>query len=594
VGHGPLLRPASLPEAQASRRRHQRREDAVKIESIDKSVKELLVGSFFYIPRFQRPYAWDRENLEEFWTDTIVNSDSDYFIGSIVTYDHQDARAIVDGQQRITTILLILAALREAFKEEDLGELAKGVQTLIERKDIDNADRFVLKTETSYPFLHDQILRYGPPELDLKDIAEEKTLREAFSFFSEKLSELRTAIDGDSTLSAKKKQKKKSDDLSFVRNKILGLRTISVELDSEDDAYIIFETLNTRGKDLTAGQLAKNLFARILKPVNKQLDPVSRKWDKIQEEIETSSVADISLDSFLLHYWISRYEYVNHKKLYKSMKSQVVKSTARDILDSLVADAALYRAAFEPSYRSWRADELEFHYSLDGLSVMRVRQPAPLVLAILRAYEDKRLSRKNAAASLSAIENFYFTHAAMSHKTSSGGMSMMYGSLARQMSSGDANPVVTELKKKLAERWPSYAEFEAGFLELKSSNSFTKDRRLVRYVLLKMHRVARGKTTSAIREDDETVEHLESQVGAGGCDPAHVAMLGNLCLVSKKLNGTELGNMPPSQKSPLLAKHSVVLLDSFHKNAKQWSHAAIEARSKELAQYAFDNVWVKP
>lgn len=566
----------------------------MKIVSVDKSISELLAGTYFYIPRFQRPYAWEREHLEEFWTDTVTNSETDYFIGSFVTYNHQGERAIVDGQQRITTILIILSALREAFKAGGLESQAKGIQALIERKDINNNDRFVLKTETSYPFLHDQILRYGPPELDRKDIVEEKTLREAFSFFSEKLSEVSATANEDATLTSDKKQAKVAADLSRIRDKILGLRTISVELDSEDDAYVIFETLNTRGKDLTAGQLAKNLFARILKVTNKALDPVSRKWDKLQSHLETSSNTEISLDSFLLHYWIARYEYVTHKKLYKSMKQHVTITSAKKILDSMLADAPLYRAAFDPSYRDWRGDELELRHSLEGLVTMRVSQPAPLVLAILRAYTDKRLTRRNAAASLSAIENFYFTHAAMSHKTSSGGMSMMYGNLARQMSAGDANPVVAELKKKLIERWPSYAEFEVGFLDLKSSKSLSKERGLVRYVLLKMYRVARGTTAAAIREDDETVEHLEPQGGTGGCDSSHVAMIGNLCLVSKKLNGTDLGNKTPVQKSPILASHTIVLLDSFHKNAKKWNHAAIEARSKELAKLAFNRVWTKP
>jgi hypothetical protein len=565
----------------------------VKITSLDKSVKDLLGAFFFYIPRFQRPYAWDRENLEEFWTDTVVNSDADYFIGSIVTYDHQGARAIVDGQQRITTILLILAALRDAFHKESLEERAKGIQTLIERKDIDNADRFVLKTETSYPYLQDRILRYGTAELDEKAIEEENALREAFEFFTEKLASLRQAADTDTTLNPKKKLQKKNSDLMMVRDKILGLRTISVELDSEDDAYVIFETLNTRGKDLTAGQLAKNLFARILKPANKQLDQVSRKWAQIQEKLETS-IADISLDSFLLHYWISRYEYLSLKKLYKSMKQAVNKNTAKSILDSLVADAALYRASFEPAYRAWRPDELELRHSLEGLSVMRVRQPAPLILAILRAYIDKRLTRKNAAASLSAIESFHFSYTAMSSKTSSGGMSMMYGSLAQRMSSGDANVVVAELKKKLRERWPEYAEFEAGFCDLKSSGEYTKDRRLVRYVLSKLEREARGKTAAPIRDEDETVEHLEAQASAGACDDAHVAMIGNLCLVSKKLNETELGNKTAFQKSPILKANSVALLDGFHNNAKNWDANAIEARSRELADYAFHKVWMKP
>lgn len=565
----------------------------MKISSLDKSIKELLGSSFFYVPRFQRPYAWDQENLEEFWTDTVVNSDADYFIGSIVTYAQGDARAIVDGQQRITTILIILAAIRESFKAAGLTARANGIQNLIERKDIENEDRFVLKTETSYPFFQDHILRNGNPELDKKEIDEEDKLKDAFNFFVEKCKGLIASIDQDTTLSSRKRQDKKELELSHIRDKILALRTISVELDSEDDAYVIFETLNTRGQDLTPGQLAKNLFARLLKPRNRQLDAVAPKWKAIQETLETS-VAEISLDSFLLHHWVSKYEYVNRSRLYKSIKQHVVKATAAAVLDELVTDAKLYRSAFEPSFHKWRSDELEIRHSLEGLAVMRVRQPAPLVLAILRTYQAKSLSKKNATAALAAIENFHFTYTAMSSKSSSGGMSLMYASLAQKVSREDPNAVISELKRKLRERWPSYAEFESGFIELRTSSSYTKDRRLVKYVLAKMERAERGRSATPLREEDETIEHLEAQSTKGSIDESHVASIGNLCLVSKTLNETELANKTPAAKAVILKRNAVSLLADFHSRASQWDQAAIGDRARALSHFAFANVWTKP
>ena len=65
-------------------------------------------------------------------------------------------------------------------------------------------------------------------------------------------------------------------------------------------------------------------------------------------------------------------------------------------------------------------------------------------------------------------------------------------------------------------------------------------------------------------------------------------------MVSKKLNETELENRPTAQKSPILDDASVALLDAFHKKATKWDASAIEVRSKELARFAFDKVWVKP
>jgi uncharacterized protein with ParB-like and HNH nuclease domain len=59
----------------------------MKITCLDKQVGQLLGEAFYKIPRFQRPYSWDRTNVEEFWTDAVVDNESDYFIGNFVAYD---------------------------------------------------------------------------------------------------------------------------------------------------------------------------------------------------------------------------------------------------------------------------------------------------------------------------------------------------------------------------------------------------------------------------------------------------------------------------------------------------------------------------
>jgi uncharacterized protein with ParB-like and HNH nuclease domain len=102
----------------------------VDIKPTDKTVKNVLEGAFYQIPRFQRPYSWDKENVDDFWTDAIVTEDPDYFIGSFVLFKESrksDTFMVVDGQQRLATITLLLAAVRNAFSELEFGDLALGV-----------------------------------------------------------------------------------------------------------------------------------------------------------------------------------------------------------------------------------------------------------------------------------------------------------------------------------------------------------------------------------------------------------------------------------------------------------------------------------
>ena len=89
----------------------------MKIEANDKEVQDIFSLGYFKIPRFQRPYIiWTEEEVENFWDDIIIEEHDQYFIGSMVVYQTEKPYfGIVDGQQRLTTITLMLAALRNAF-----------------------------------------------------------------------------------------------------------------------------------------------------------------------------------------------------------------------------------------------------------------------------------------------------------------------------------------------------------------------------------------------------------------------------------------------------------------------------------------------
>ncbi|BDZ44285.1 DUF262 domain-containing protein [Naasia aerilata] len=143
----------------------------MKIESEDIDIESMLSGRYFKIPRFQRPYSWDDENIQDLWDDVMAAKGEDYFIGSMVVYrGGKQAFSLVDGQQRLTTITVFLCILRDAFASLDEVDLAAGIHQLVERPNRDNQNEFVLQTETSFPFLQEQILKFGDP--DLTDIVE--------------------------------------------------------------------------------------------------------------------------------------------------------------------------------------------------------------------------------------------------------------------------------------------------------------------------------------------------------------------------------------------------------------------------------------
>lgn len=100
----------------------------MKIESLDQDIRTLLSSGYYKIPRFQRPYSWSRENIQEFWDDVVRDNPEDYFIGSMVVFKESNQRfGVVDGQQRLTTIMILLARLLKA-------QLARNIAQVVEKK----------------------------------------------------------------------------------------------------------------------------------------------------------------------------------------------------------------------------------------------------------------------------------------------------------------------------------------------------------------------------------------------------------------------------------------------------------------------------
>ena len=451
----------------------------MKIESEDIDIESLLAGRFFSIPRFQRPYSWDDENIGDLWNDVMSAKGEDYFIGSMVVYrEGKQEFSVVDGQQRLTTITLLLCAIRDAFAGLGEQDLAEGIHQLVERKNRSNKNEYVLRTETSFPYLQEKILKFGQPELEnIVELAEEQALKNASKLLVSKVASILQAVDLDPTIPDADKQGVKVQRLVNLRESVLNLKIIFVKLENEDDAYLIFETLNTRGKDLAVTDLVKNHFTKLLKSKG-AVDSVKIKWSKILETVYESA-ADITSDAFLYHFWASRHEATPVKKLYSVLKKKVDAKNAKEYLDALVRDVEFYRAIHEPSYM-WAKDEKRVAESLRAIQVFRVVQPTPALLSLVRAYKDGKIKFAKLAEAIEAIEKFHFTFTAITSSRSSGGISGMYSSFARKLfEAPDSNQAAVEIKgfiQKLRERRPSLEEVSLGFRDVIFTNSATKQR----------------------------------------------------------------------------------------------------------------------
>ena len=566
----------------------------MKITCIDKEIKKVFETGYYHIPRFQRPYSWEKEQILEFWNDTINESEADYFIGSIVVYKKtDDLFGIVDGQQRLTTITMILCALRDFYISEKFENSALGVHKLIEKVDLDNESKFILQTETSYPYFQEHIQKYSDPEIDVDFGQEELNLKNGFELINKFI---RSEIEQIKTDKQIRKDKLKShiqDKLNEIRDRTLKLKVIYIELDDEDDAYVIFETLNTRGKDLSVGDLVKNYLTKHIKAKNKIVDIPKDKWNIIRNNIDSTS-KDLDIDTFLLHIWLSKFEFTTTKTLFKKLKKTIKPSQAKNFLDNLVTDSATYKNIFDTETRKWGKNELSLKNSLNTLYGFNVTQQTPMVMSVMREYNSGRLKYKYAKEILESIEHFHYIFTAITSQRSSGGIASMYSTYGRKLflATDDSSrlTVIRECRQKMREKIPTFDEFLAAFKTLKFTNGYTKQKKIIQYTLSKFDSYY-NKNGVSINYDLMTLEHILSQ-NPSSKTANHdnvVGQVGNLILVDEQTNNL-LGRKNFTDKKTILSNANVHI-DNVLLTAIDWTSIEIETRTTDIATKAFNNVF---
>ena len=184
-----------------------------------RTIEDLFAGADYYvIPRFQRPYSWDAANLDDFWRDVIYDNEIGYFIGPMVAWHEprSSIRRLVDGQQRVTTIAITLAVLRDLFMALGETNLAEGVHRYLEKPDRNNERRFTLQAEVNSPFLSQAIFN-NPPDHSIKPSSEEELA------LAKALDAIRRSVMDEVD--------KRQNPLSWLlqlRDRLLGLRVIWV------------------------------------------------------------------------------------------------------------------------------------------------------------------------------------------------------------------------------------------------------------------------------------------------------------------------------------------------------------------------------
>ncbi len=562
----------------------------MRLFAYPRSFKDILTLQRKYIiPRYQREYSWELEQLEEFWNDIkgqILFEDSvyitqDYFIGSLVLVGDDEKGTdflVVDGQQRLTTITILLSALTQIGKELEEEAFYKSCYSYIEGKDSEYNDFFKLVNETPKPFFQRAIQHIDKEEIPTNS-EEEKALLYAYNFFYTHVNRERTQHENPILF------------LKALRDQIVKCSTIFITVDNEEDAQNIFETLNAKGKDLETLDLVKNKIFGVLNKEHPS-DFAKDNWNNIKTNLRSRSES-VSLSTFFRHFWIAHYSFATENKIYKLFQEKIpqTENDYKTFVNNLEIFSNHYIKAISPLHIDWKTqEERQVLYALMAINDFKVIQPRPLVTTLIGLYHNRLLKINDLNSIILKLEMFHFIFSAITSSRASG-LESLYSRYSRQLNSSndkvEIKKILSELSLKLKEKLNSeitYEGFEKKFISLKFSNNFTSDKKLIQYIFkLKEKSLMR---TNELSIDLITLEHIHSQK----IDTEWSHNIGNLLPLAKELN-EDCKNYDLDKKIPILKKSELKQVKDFceeMKSKKLWTRDLSDKRAQELSQEIYD------
>lgn len=558
----------------------------MELNAETRSVNEIFSPSKKYVvPRFQREYSWTQEEIDEFWEDIVQQislkagkpKHDEYFIGCIVLVgeDTKPEYLIVDGQQRLTTLTLLLRCIVSRLESLGDGAAAQALyKNVIEGTDNDGNKYFKLVNESPKPFFQNELQAIKPEKVSKASTEEEKTLQEAFDKFARRTSSYRLGSLSE------------LDSIKLLREQILNhLKFILVTAKSEDDAYTIFETLNARGLSLTSVDLIKNWIFKNY-PTTHPNDNAKDIWGSLRRDVSKFS----DLETFFRHYWNSKYAFASNDRLYKSFKDLLKKqkiAPAKDFLLELQAAGKLYKMICAPDDRNWPVlKEKPVGRALKLINTYKVTQVRPYLLSLLAAREAKLVSQTDFVNSVTSIESFHFAFSNLCQERASG-LEGTYTRAAKKLHAAESNKTkakqaIISLTESIKNKLPNAAKISASIQKLKFDKNNDADKKTIQIVFTKLEHYLHG--TNELKIESISLEHVKDQ--SSGED--WISYIGNIIPLDEKLNNQMKKSLDFKGKKKVYAKSNLKIVDLFLQTNPQDSWTKKDA--DKWAKTVCDNI----
>lgn len=554
-------------------------------------------GVQYIIPVYQRRYAWDEEDCRVLWEDIIRagKNDRDHFVGSVLhipeggeTITGMKKHLLIDGQQRLTTLSLLLVAFVEYLEaDESRASFLTDIKVSSLRKnylfnddDYNGMARFKLvlsqeDKEALFSIVGNTPLPEGSPE----------GLTANLNFFRDRM-------------------RGKAFDAKTLWAGLNHIRIIDTQLTpGVDDAQLIFESMNSKGRPLTPTDLIRNYVLMSL-PEVEQTRLYEAYWKPLESHFKNCDSPDREFNVFIW-YWL--WLMVPERKPkeddsydeFKCFKQDVFGGTAEELLETLLGHAGRYAKMF-----LGKEGDKELKKAFGNLLALDVRQIRPLFMALYECYESGKISKDDFVDLCHVFESFLFRRTVCGRLTT--GLNHFFAGVGRDLSKkGD---VATYVKAMLLTHgynmtayFPTDEHFKEQLVSRDCYNRFTKRG----YLLQRLENAYHPKQPVEVGPELQ-IEHIlpqsiegskswQDMLGDGWQEihETHCNNLGNLTLTgyNPELSNKSFGDKLNEAEYGFIA--SPYRLNDYVKAQKVWGAKQIEERAGLLAEKAV-KIWAYP
>ena len=540
----------------------------------------------FVIPVYQRNYDWKIENCKQLYNDlvkVIRNRRKNHFFGSIVSTYNPDGEneeyQIIDGQQRLTTVSLLLLAMYNLIRQ---GKVTPSDKRLSDRIYED--------------YLVD---KYQPEETRIK-LKPIKNDRKAFG----KLFDDETEYIGGSNLTTNynyfyDRIQKEEITIDELFQAIRNLEIISIRLDSDDNPQLIFESLNSTGLDLSEGDKIRN-YILMGQPSKKQETYYEKYWNKIEEN--TNYKVDLFVRDYLS---VKQQATPSFNKIYFTFKEYVEdeQSEIEPLLKELLNYAKLYRILLTGTVFDKRLASCI--YRLNRLETTVTR---PFFLEVLRLQAEGTITMDDVVEVFWVTENYLFRRNICELPTNQ--LNKIFLLLHKEVIryDGTAANYVEKLKyallsKKEKARFPEDVEFAEAFSNKQIYSMNAKNKM---YILERFENCGTIEDKDVYRHFDDgdySIEHIMPQhltpAWAEALGPdyerVHETWLHRMANLTLTAYNSKYSNSSFLEKRDMTNgfKDSGIRMNQWIARQDQWTEAELEQRNDYVQQRVLE-IWTSP